>query len=888
VSGRGWRARARAFWSLFRREPAGESRVRALWARVRGVPTAAEMEEEVRFHLERSAERNLARGMAPAAARRDARLRFGGVDRTLEAARDDRRGRWLEDVGQDARHAVRQLARSRGFAFAAICTLALGIGANTAIFSVLDAVLLQPLPYGAPDELVTFEPGGYRSYLALTEGRRTLVSSGAYTYSLANVTSGAEPVRVFTLAVTSSLLPALGRAPLLGRNFTAEDERPGAPPRVLLRHAFWQSQFAADPSVVGGTIELNGAAHEVIGILPADLAFPPPARRGDGSMPRVAEVWTGVGQLADLYDNGGFAAIARLAPGATAAAASAELTAAAAANRAAGSADVRVTVRSVTETVVAPLRPAVIAFAAGVALVLLIACANLGSLLLARLAGRRRELAVRVSLGAGTGRLVRQILTEGAVLAAAGALVGLAVAWLVLRTLIVLAPPELARVQDATLNARVLGFTLALSMVTALLIGLLPAWRAVRRDPRGGFGSSRGTTGDRSSTRVQTTLVACEVAFAFVLLVGGGLLLRSFASLSTVSPGFPVDGLVTADLLLPDDRYEDRAAVLRFYDALEDRLAALPGVRTVSAIDRLPYGSSWSYGPFQIVGRPAPQAGAEPRGANTAARPGYFQAMGIPILQGRGFTAADATTAPKVVVIGRALAERYWPGESPIGQRILLFGAEREIVGIAGDVRQRGPSMPVEPLIYVPQAQDIVTRRSMTVVVRSDGDGVPLARLRDEIRNLDATLPITNLQSFDALRANRTASERFDALLIASFAILAALLAAVGIYGVMSFVVAQRTREIGVRMALGASGATVTAGFLRHAMRAVGAGALAGIVVALPLSRLLRSMLFGIAVTDVVTYVGVAVVLAALAAIAAFLPARRASAVPPGVALAGE
>jgi putative ABC transport system permease protein len=864
-------------------------RLKAAWARLRGVPTEAEMEEELRFHVEKAAERNLGRGLSASEAGREARLRFGGVDRTLESARDGRRTRVLEDAWQDARHAVRQLARSRSFAAAAIGTLALGIGANTAIFSVLDAVLLRPLPYTEPEALVTFDPDGYQRYLDWTEGARTLSAVGAYTTSLANVTDGAEPVRVWTLAVTSSLLPALGRAPQLGRNFAAEDDRPGGPPRVLLRHAFWQAQYAGDPALVGRTIDVNGAAHEVIGVLPADLEFPPPARRTDGSMPRVPDLWLGVGRLPDLYDRGGFTAIGRLSVGASATAAASELTAAAAAARGVDQPAVRVTVRRVAEAVVGPLRPALVAFAAGVGLVLLIACANLGSLLLARLAARRRELAVRVSLGAGGGRLARQILTEGAVLATGGALLGLIVAWLVLRALLLVAPPELARIGGATLNVRVLGFTLAVSIGTALLIGLLPAWRAVRRDPREGFAAARGTTGDRGAARAQTMLVACEVAFAFVLLVGGGLLLRSFASLAAVSPGFPVDGLITADVLVPGDAYEDRAAVLRFFDALEARVAAGPGVVAVSAIDRLPYGPSSSGIGFTVVGRPAPAPGAEPRGNNTAARPGYFRAMGIPILQGRGFTQADAADAPKVVVIGRTVAERYFPGENPLGQQIVVFEEAREVVGVAGDVRHFGPTTPVDPLIYIPHAQDIVTRRAMTVVVRSDGAApFPLARLRNDIRALEARLPVSNLQSFGALRAQRTASERFDALLIASFATLAALLAAVGIYGVMSFVVAQRTREIGVRMALGASRASVALGFVRQAMRAAAAGALAGILIALPLSRLLGSMLFGIAPTDVLTYVGVTGLIAALAALAALLPARRAAAVPPGVALAGE
>jgi predicted permease len=847
------------------------------------------MEEELRFHLDMASQRNLERGMTPAAARREARLRFGGVERVREAAWDGRRGRWLEDAWQDARHALRQLRRSPGFAAAAVLTLALGIGANTAIFSVLDAVLLRPLPYAEPAALVAFSPDGYSRYRAWTEGVRSLDRSGVYTYSLANVGDGAEPVRVWTLAVTSSLLPTLGRPPLLGRGFTAEDDVPGAPLRVLLRHGFWQAQFGGDPGVVGGAIDVNGYPHEVIGILPADLEFPPPARRADGAMPRRADVWMGVGWLGDLYDRGGFHAVGRLAAGATPDGAAAELTRNANATRSAGTDPIRVAVDRVSDTVVAPLRPAVMAFAAGVALVLLIACANLASLQLARLTSRQRELALRVSLGAPGGRIVRQILTESAVLAGGGALLGIVVAWLMLQTLLGLAPAELARAQGAALNARVLVYTLGVSLATAVLIGLLPARRALRRDAGQVLGSTRGATADRSANRVHGALVASEVAFAVVLLVGGGLLLRSFQNLASVDPGFPAEGLVTADLLVPRDRYTDRASMLQFFDRLEERLTARPGVRSVSAIDRLPYGTSWSGVSFRIVGRPPETASNSPRGYNTAARPGYFRTIGIPILQGREFTASDGTDAPPVVVIGRALADRYWPGASPLGDRIEVFGVDREIVGIAGDVRHLGPTTPVDPLVYLPQAQDITERRMMTVVVRTDaGAPLPLADVRADIRSLDGRLPISNLRSFDALRSERTAGQRFNALLVASFAGLAALLAAVGIYGVMSFVVAQRTREIGVRMALGASRASVLGTFLRHAALPVTAGTVAGVVGALLLTRLVRSMLFGIALTDVVTYACVVLVVAALALIAALLPALRAARIEPSLALAGE
>jgi putative ABC transport system permease protein len=795
---------------------------------------------------------------------------------------------WLDDAQQDVRHALRTLVKNRGFTLIAILTLALGIGVNTAIFSVLDAVLLRPLPYAQPSELVAFSPSRYDAFRDWTKSVRSLEASGAYTYELANVTSGAEPVRVYTLAVTSSLLPTLGVAPALGHGFSAEDDLPKAAPRVLLRHAFWKSQFDGDAGLVGRTIDVNGRAHEVIGILPASLEFPPPARRGDGSMPLTADVWTGVGRLSDLRERGGFYAVGRVAAGSSPALVAAELSAAANTSTPAGREPSPVVVQRVDETVAAPLRPAVLAFTAAAALVLLVACGNLGSLLLVRLTSRQRELAVRVSLGASPGRILRQVLTESAVLALGGAIAGIGVAWLGLPLLLTLAPPELARVQDATLNGRVLAVALALAFVTTVLIGLPSAWRTVARDPREDLGSMRGTS-TRGTTRAHGTLVAGEVALAVVLLIGGGLLLRSFAALANVNPGFPASRLATADLLLPPDRYPSRAAVLQFFDRVEERLAALPGIRSASATDRLPYGPSLSGIRFRIVGQTPGSRSDEQRALNIAARPGYFQTMGIPMLQGREFTAQDQVESRPVVVIGGALAERYWPGVSPVGERIVVFGVEREIVGVAGDVRHRGPATPVDPMVYLPQAQDVTTRRMMTVVVRTDGapDSL-LPTVRAAIRDLDARLPISNLRSFGTLRSERTASQRFNALLVASFAALAVMLAAVGIYGVMSFVVAQRTQEIGLRMALGATRSAVLALVVGRASRPVIVGVAVGLSGAFALTRVLKSMLFGVTASDAVTFTSAGLFLGAAALAACLVPAFRAVRIDPISALRHE
>lgn len=857
--------------------------------RWRGTRNDEDFAQEVQAHIALETDRLISDGVSPEEARAAAIRTFGNITRTQEQFYESRRVMWLDDAQRDVSYALRTLVKNRRFTLVAVVTLALAIGANTAIVSVLDAVLLRPLPYAKPSELVAFSPGGYDTFREWTAGLRWLQSSGAYTYSLANVTGGVEPVRVRTLAVTSSLLSTLGVEPVLGRGFTAEDDLPHATPRLLLRHGFWGSRFGGDPGLLGRTVELNGRPHEVIGILPPSLEFPPPARSNDGSMPSTPDVWTGVGWLPDLHERSGFYAIGRLALGSSVALVAAELSVAANAATAPGRGQSPVVVHRVDEIVVAPLRPAVLAFTAAVALVLLVACANLGSLLLVRLATRQRELAVRVSLGASPGRIVRQMLTESAVLAFAGALAGIGVAWLGLRMLLTLAPPELARVQNATLNPRVLAVALMLAVVTTLLIGLLPAMRVLVRGTPQALGSMRAATMDRTTGRAHAILVASEVAFAVVLLIGGGLLLRSFAALASVSPGFQMEGLVTADILLPSDRYQSRGSVLRFFDRLEEQLAAHPGVRSVSAIDRLPYGPSFSQLGFHVVGRAAVTGPDAPRGFNAAVRPGYFQTMGIPVLQGREFTAEDRIDARPVVVIGRALAERYWPSASPLRERIMVFGVEREIVGVAGDIRHFGPTTPVDPMIYLPQAQDVTTRRMMTVVARTAGPpDALLTAIRAAIHTLDAQLPISNLRSFGTLRAERTASQRFNALLVGSFAVLAMLLAIVGIYGVMSFVVAQRTHEIGIRMALGARRSEVMWLVLRQSLILTVVGLFLGAAAAAAVTRFLKAMLFGLTPLDPTTFIAVSLMFGLIAALAAYLPARRATKVDALIALRYE
>ena len=868
-----------------------------------------DLDEEIRLHLDMRAEQLERQGLPPESAREEAVRRFGPLDEARQTLRDAamrredrmRTREWMEALRQDLRFGIRQLLRSPGFALAAILTIALGVGANTAVFSVVDAVLLRPLPYERPEELasvgLTSPAEGsalaavtYPIYQSWVEESRSFADLASYTHTVHNVAGGAEPARVWAVAATSSLLHALGVQPPVGRNFSPEADRPGGPRQVLLSHAFWQSSFGGDPMIVGRTVGLDGTRYEVVGVLPRGFEFPPHMRAGDSAPPR-AEVWVPVGGLGDLTERGGFHVVGRLNPNSSVEQAGAEMSALGAEfGGSGGGDDVRIGVRSLHEQVVSPIRPALLAFLGAVGLLLLIACMNVGSLLLARLTTRDREIALRTSLGAGRGRIARQLLTESLVLALLGGALGVLLAWAGLQLLIASAPAEIPRLNEVALSGRALAFTLAISIGAGLFFGLLPAMRAARVDLRSALsGGGRGGTAERSTRRIHSGLVITEVLLAVSLLTGAGLLIRSFGELSRVDLGLKTENLLTFELLLPPDRYPERGDVLRFYGELESRLAALPGVESVGTIDRLPLGDYSSTIPFEIVGRADVPRDETPMALNTAVRPGYFRTLGIPVLRGRAIGEQDRAEAPPAVVVSRSLAERFWPEGDPVGKRIQAFGQEREIVGVVGDVRHHAPGIPPEPMIYFPQAQDIATRRLMTIAVRasSNPDNV-IGAARGEVRRMDPRLPISKLQTFGELRSERTASERFSALLVGTFAAVALVLAALGIYGVMSFAVAARTREIGVRMALGASQRIVLRGIMRGALVTVGIGAALGLLVAIPLMQLIRGLLFGVEPEDPFTFAAVAALLVCVGLLAAWIPARKAAHVDPVRALRCE
>jgi putative ABC transport system permease protein len=881
-----------------------KGRLKQLRALLPGGRTESELDDEVRFHLQMAEAQHVASGLSPEDARRRALAEFGGVERYKEQVREARWVRLLQDLGADARYAVRALARNPGYTAAAVLTLGLGIGVNTAVFSVMDAVLLRPLPYASPErlvlagghahgeELVSTSPATYAEYVAWRSDSRLLEAVGAYTTATFRVTGGSEPVLADALVIDAGLLPVLGVTPWRGTGFTADMDAAGGASAVLLSYEHWQTNFGGDPAVIGKVIELSGASHEVRGIMPAGFDFPPALRQADGwwsYRPVLYVPLTAIGEEVEYYP---FWVVGRLAEGATAEHARSELAsiaAAAATSQQPGAAQREIHLVQLREAVVGPLRPALLAFLGAVALVLLIACVNLGALMLARLSARDRELGVRLALGAGRRRIARQLVTESMVLAACGGAAGVVIAALALHALLAAAPADLPTLADASLNFRVVAFCFLATAAAGVLVGLLPAIRASGAATAGLTGGARGAVAERATRRAHGTLVVAEVALAATLLVAAGLLIRSFGVLAGVDPGFSQGRLLTLDVSVPADRYPQRDDVLGYYAEVERRIAALPGVVAAGAVDRLPFGTSSSRVPVRATAGPTAGEEMASTALNLTARAGYFDVMGIPLLQGRGFDDRDAAGAQPTVVVSRALAQRLWPDDEPIGQYVQAFGTRLEVIGVAGDVRHFGPAVAPEPMLYFNQPTDPVVRRSMTLVVRTRDEPAAVAHaVRAEVRAIDALVPVSPARTFAELRSGKIAGERFNALLVGAFGALALLLVAVGIYGVMAFATAQRKREIGVRMALGATAAAVLGQVLGSAVRLVGAGLGIGLIAALPVTRLLGGMLYGIEPIDAGSFIAAAAIMAAVGVLAALLPARRAARVQPLTALHGD
>ena len=815
---------------------------------------------------------------------------------------------------QDLRYAIRGLRQRPGFAAVAVLTLALGIGANTAIFSIANGVLLRSLPYADPDRLMMLwghraqEPLAELSvaeYLDLRERSRTLATLAAFADGSVNLTGDGSPERLRVGLMTASAPGVLGVVPTRGRSFTSEEDLPGRPQVVLLSDGLWRRRFGADPGIIGRTLTLDDAPATVIGIMPPDFQLP---SHYSGS---PMELWAPL-QLDPATDRSErgwhfLLALGRLRDGVTPEAASRETSALMRGMLAEYPGEYRPdfdgSATAVRQEVVGDVRPAILVLLGAVALLLLIACANVAGLLLARAEGRQREIALRTALGAGRGRLVRQLLTENLLLAVTGGLLGLLAAVWVARALVLAAPPTIPRLDAVSIDARVLGFTLGITLVTGLLFGLVPAVHAARADLSGALtDGGRAGTASVARHRVRRALVAAQVALALVLVTGAGLLVQSFLRLRQVDPGFRPERLLTARVELSPVRYATNESMRAFYRDLVDRLQALPGVRSASTARALPMTGRLEIGDWSFVLEGQAASPPLPTDWHPAdwqvVSPGYFETMGIPVRSGRGVEASDRLGVPGVVVVNRTLAQQVWPAGNPVGQRVLLGGGGvdsvwRTVVGVVGDVRHRGLAAPPRPEMYLPYAQfpagTGTSQRSLYVVMRTTGDPVAMVRsLRAAVAALDPDVPLTGVQTMEDAMGSWAAERRLLMLLVTSFAALALTLGAIGIYGVMTHLVAQREREIGVRVALGAVPREIVRLVTVQGMTMVGVGIAVGAGASLAATRVLRSLLFEVRPSDPATLLATALMLAGVAATAMLVPALRATRVDPIDALRAD
>jgi putative ABC transport system permease protein len=799
----------------------------------------------------------------------------------------------------DLRYAIRMLAKSPAFTFIAVLTLGLAIGANTAIFSVVNAVLLRPLPYPHAEQLVRLfgtqptlaeAPSSPANFLEWKTENQVFSHIATWNGQGFNLTGTDQPERVIGARVSADLFQLLGVQPALGRDFTVKEDREGGERVVILSYEFWQRRFAGDPNAIRQTITLSDQTYTIVGVMPAGFAFPSTR----------TQIWTPVAFNAAeraTRDTNFIDVVARLKPGVSLEQAQGNMTAVAqsqAQRYPQTNFGVGVKVVSLQEHMVGDVRPMLVVLLGAVAFVLLIACANVANLLLARAAARRREMAIRGALGASRSRVVRLLLTESVLLAVVGGSLGLLLAIWSLDLLVSLKPANLPRLAEIGVNRTVFLFTAAVSVLTGVLFGLAPAWQVSKSDLNEGLKESgRGGSDAPRRQRMRALLVISEVALSLVLLIGAGLMIRSFSRLLTVDPGFKTDHVLTAFVSLPTAKYPKHEEQTAFFDRLLERLRNVPAISAAGVVTDIPlYGGS-STG-FDVEGRPPAAPGQRAMTDYRISSPDYFAAMGMRLLKGRAFAPYDTEAAPGVVIINETLAARYFAGEDPIGKRLDLSGSPkdlREIVGVVADVRNYGVDAEVKPEVYVPLLQSSPgylssVSSALTIVVRSTTEPAALGRtLREQVQALDKDQPVSQLKTMESYLAESMAQRRFNMLLLGAFAGLALVLAAVGIYGVIAYTVAQRTHEMGIRIALGARGSDILRLLFSNAMATTITGIIIGLGAAFGLTRLLQSLLYQVTATDPVIFATIPLLLLAVAAIATYLPARRAMKVNPITAL---
>ncbi len=812
----------------------------------------------------------------------------------------------METLLKDLRYGLRSLLKQPGFTVIAVITLALGIGANTAMFSVINAVLLRPLPYQDPSRLVTIWeesperglyqlPISYANYRDWIDQNRVFEQISAYTFTNLNLTGAGEPARLSTVRTSASLFSLIGATPQLGRTFLTEEDKEGGNRVVILGHGLWQSRFGSDASIVGKSLTLNNQSYTVVGVMSPNFQFPV----GFGYLGRVLNDPT------DLYvpiaatgteasrGNYSFFALGRLKPGVTIDQARAEMTTIERRLEQQypdSNTGIGISLIPTQEQTVKEIRPALLVLLVAVAFMLLIACANIANLLLARAASRQKEIAIRTALGASRLRVLRLLLAESLMLSLAGGLLGLLLAFWGTDALMALTPDNIPRLNEVGVDARVFGFTLAVSLVTGIFFGLIPAIHASKPDLNEALKEgSRGAMGSSAGKRTRSILVAVEVALSLVLLIGAGLMIKSFARLQQVNLGFNPDKVLAVTLTLSQSRYPEAREQAAFFQETLDRLQSLPGVQSAGATTALPLTLELSGSDFRIEGHPEPEAGKEMLIHTRSVSPGYFGTLGISLLKGRDFSDRDNSDAPKTAIINNELARTYFSNEDPLGKRVTFDDGQSwiSIVGVIGDVKQLGLDESAKPEVYFPYLQ--VSEPSMSLVVRTGSDPLTLAAaVKNQIQTIDKDLPIDEAKTMEQLLAESVSGRRFNMLLLSVFALVALVLAVVGIYGVMSYTVTQRTHEIGIRVAIGAQPRDVFRMVIGQGMMLAMIGVAFGLVGAFGLTRLMTSMLFGVEPTDPATFIGIAVLLIGVALAACYIPGRRATKVDPLVALRYE
>jgi predicted permease len=879
-------------------------RVRSLLWRGR---IETELDKELRFHLEQQIEANLATGMAPAEARYAALCRLGGVAQIKEECRDMRRTEYLENVWQDLRYAARTLGKSPGFTAVVLLTLALSIGANSAIFSVIDGVLLKPLPYPQANRVVRLffssheypkfplNPFDFRDLRARSHSFQALA---AFTRGDVQLSGSGEPVFLAGFRVTAGYFRVLGVVPARGREFNRKDELPGNGRVVILSDRTWRRQFAADPGVVGRKITLDSQPYTVLGVMPPGTEHP-------GNEYHALPFGDSVGAWRPFTFEGDpnqrgyhiMEAIGRLKPGVTPAQAQAEMNTLITeiGREHGGYTDWHMLVVPLYKVIVGPDERLLLVLLGAVGLVLLIACGNVANLLLARATSRQREIALRAALGAPRSRLILQMLTESLLIALAGAGLAIALALGGVRTLVLLLPAGFPRAGSIHLNGAVLGFTLLIAVFTGLIFGLAPAHEAAHADPQQGLREGgHGRTAGGSRVRLRNALVVVEMSLASVLLIGAGLMLRSFVNLLRMNPGFKPEHVLTASLSLPDTNYKTAAAIAHFYDQLTTRLSALPGVKAAGAGTDLPWtGYDENVGGFTIEGK-SPPPGEEFHARYHAATPRYFRALGTPLVRGRFFTESDNQLAPQALIINETMARLYWPRQDAVGGRITFSDKPKPkdwmtVVGVVGDVKDRPDANGAEPAFWFPVLQESFPIPQMSLALRSDSGTARLANeLRREVHRLDPALAVAELRLMDQIADAGVATARFAFFLVGLFAALAIVLAAIGIYGVMSYSVNQRTHEFGLRVALGAQRKDVLRLVISQGAKLTLVGVGVGVTGAFVFSRVLKHLIYGVSAADPLTFAAVFVTVAAVGLGACYVPARRATAADPMRALRAE